>query len=130
MPRGCRMRSSTQDIPITANSPSGARASKGKETSRRGSDARRGLKEPRRQAAAVRQDRDDLLGQRETARTYTASTLGSGSAGDRPSGDGYRHSRRHLFGRRSASPQAARSAPAADSHPAPDVPAGASAPAE
>ena len=49
-------------------------------TSRRGRDARRGLKESRRQTAAVSQDRDDLLGQRETARAYTASTLGDAPA--------------------------------------------------
>src|SRR6202161_307548 len=37
-------------------------------TSRRGRAARHGLKESRRQTAAVSQDRDDLLDQRETAR--------------------------------------------------------------
>ena len=50
-------------------------------TSRRGREARRGLRQSRRETAAVSQDRDDLLGQRETARAYTASTLGSGPAG-------------------------------------------------
>jgi hypothetical protein len=50
-------------------------------TSRRGREARRGLTRSRRETAAVSQDRDDLLGQRETARAYTASTLGSGPAG-------------------------------------------------
>ncbi len=75
-------------------------------TSRRGREARHGLRESRRQTAAVSQDRDDLLGQRETARSYTASTLGTGTAGDRrPGGDGGQRSSRHLFGRRSA-PQA------------------------
>ena len=49
-------------------------------TSRRGREARRGLTRSRRETAAVSQDRDDLLGQRETARAYTASTLGSGPA--------------------------------------------------
>ena len=46
-------------------------------TSRRGSEARRGLTQSRRETAAVTEDRDDLLGQRETARAYTASTLGN-----------------------------------------------------
>ena len=50
-------------------------------TSRRGRAARSGLAQSRRETAAVSQDRDDLLGQRETARAYTASTLGNGSAG-------------------------------------------------
>jgi len=45
-------------------------------TSRRGRDARRGLKASRRETAAVSQDRDDLRGQRDTARAYTASSLG------------------------------------------------------
>ena len=46
-------------------------------TSRRGRDARRGLAQSRRETAAVSQDRDDLIGQRDTARAYTASTLGN-----------------------------------------------------
>ena len=50
-------------------------------TSRRGREARRGLTQSRRETAAASQDRDDLLGQRETARAYTASTLGNGPAG-------------------------------------------------
>jgi hypothetical protein len=102
-------------------------------TSRRGHDARRGLKESRRQTAAVSRDRDDLLDQRETARASTGSTLGDAPAGDRrPSADaGGRHGMRHLFGHRSASPPAA--APpvqAVNGHPAPDVPADASAATE
>ena len=47
-------------------------------TSRRGRDARRGLAQSRRETAAVSADRDDLRGQRDTARAYTASTLGNG----------------------------------------------------
>jgi hypothetical protein len=54
-------------------------------TSRRGREARRGLRQSRRETAAVSQDRDDLIGQRETARAYTASTLGNGPAAN---GDG------------------------------------------
>ena len=40
-------------------------------TSRRGRDARRGLARSRRETAAVSQERDDLIGQRDTARGYT-----------------------------------------------------------
>jgi hypothetical protein len=108
-------------------------------TSRRGRDARRGLRQSRRETAAVTQDRDDLIGQRDTARADTASTLGNGPAdGDShpgENGSGQR-SMRHLFGRRSASPEAAAPpAQAATGQTAPgipggDVPAGASAPSE
>jgi len=52
-------------------------------TSRRGSAARRGLKQSRRETAAASQARDDLIDQRETARAYTASAPG-GSAAERP----------------------------------------------
>jgi hypothetical protein len=45
-------------------------------TSRRGREARRGLVQSRRQTDAVTADRDDLASQRDTARAYTASTLG------------------------------------------------------
>jgi hypothetical protein len=48
-------------------------------TSRRGRDARRGLQQSRRETAAVSQDRDDLIDQRETARAYTAGDLGNGT---------------------------------------------------
>ena len=48
-------------------------------TSRRGRDARRGLSQSRQETAAVSQDRDDLIGQRDTARAYTASAPGSGT---------------------------------------------------
>ena len=40
-------------------------------TSRRGRDARRGLAQSRRETAAVSADRDDLRGQRDTARAYS-----------------------------------------------------------
>ena len=46
-------------------------------TSRRGSAARRRLKQSRRETAAASQGRDDLIGQRDTARAYTASDLGN-----------------------------------------------------
>jgi hypothetical protein len=129
-------------------------------TSRRGRAARRGLKqsqretaESREQTAAVSKDRDDLIGQRDTARAYTASTLGNGASpgnsappgNDTPPAvlnpsqdDGHRGWRR-LFGRRPVDPQAG----AADPEPpagqpaaaipsgemAADVPADAPAPA-
>ena len=105
-------------------------------TSRRGRDARRGLAQSRRETAAVSADRDDLIGQRDTARAYTASTLGNGD-GTAPNGSdpglrGPSLSER-LFARRPAHPQAA---PPAGQAPAPvpaaqpEPPAGASAPAE
>ena len=98
-------------------------------TSRRGREARSGLAQSRRETAAASQDRDDLIGQRDTARAYTASTLGSGPAGGGrdPGGDagGGQRSKWHLFGHRSASPQAAAPpAQAVNGHPAPDIPAG------
>jgi hypothetical protein len=94
-------------------------------TSRRGSAARRGLKQSRRETAAASQARDDLIDERETARAYTASALGNGMPdGDRHlSPDDGRRSGRHLFGRRSAPRQAApthRESPTGQ--PAPDVP--------
>jgi hypothetical protein len=129
-------------------------------TSRRGRAARRGLRqsqretaESRQETAAVSKDRDDLIGQRDTARAYTASTLDNGApasngappAGLDPSQDDGRRDRPRLFGRRPAPRQSA-TAPAepgagepgaAEPTPrvpaaaaAPDVPAGAPAPAE
>ena len=117
-------------------------------TSRRGRDARRGLAQSRRETAAVSADRDDLRGQRDTARAYTASTLGDdGTAPDGTAPDGTdpgsrgpsRFARR--FARRPASPRTdprtdalASQVPAAQPEPpagqAATVPAGASAPAE
>ena len=44
-------------------------------TSRRGHEARRGLRQSRRETAAVSQDRDDLIGQRDAARDHTVSTV-------------------------------------------------------
>ena len=130
-------------------------------TSRRGRAARRGLRQSQRETAqsrqetaAVSKDRDDLIGQRDTARAYTASTLGNGalpgdgaSSGNgappadlNPSQDDSRRDRPGLFGRRPAPRQPATAPaeaqagqPAPDvpaAAPAPDVPAGAPAPAE
>jgi hypothetical protein len=107
-------------------------------TSRRGRETRRGLTQSRRETAAVTQDRDDLLSQRETARAYTDSTPGNGPAGGghQPGADGDgQRSKWRLFGPRSASSQAdappaqAVNGPAPDV-PASDVPAGASAAAD
>jgi hypothetical protein len=81
-------------------------------TSRRGHEARHGLKRSRRETAAVRQDRDDLLGQRETARAHAASTLGNGDApasgGPLPAGNGHGggRGRWQLFGRGTTAPPA------------------------
>ena len=97
-------------------------------TSRRGRQARRGLTQSRRQTAAASQDRDDLLSQRETAPAYSASTLGTDPAGGgrQPGGNGGGQlGKRHPFGHRSASPQAAAApAQAVDGHPASDIRAG------
>ena len=117
-------------------------------TSRRGRDARRRLAQSRHETATVSADRDDLRGQRDTARAYTASTLGDDGTtpnGTAPNGTdpGLRRPSlfERLFARRSAPPQAdpqpdalASQAPAAQPEPRADqaatVPAGASAPAE
>jgi hypothetical protein len=109
-------------------------------TSRRGRDARRGLAQSRRETAAVSADRDDLRGQRDTARAYTASTPGDGGTAPNGTEPGLRGPSlfERLFERRPAPPQAvpqpdalASQAPAAQPEPsAGQVPAGASAPAE
>jgi hypothetical protein len=108
-------------------------------TSRRGRDARRGLAQSRRETAAVSADRDDLRGQRDTARNGTTPN------GTTPNGTdpGLRRPSlsERLLGRRPAPPQAAPQPdalasqdPAAQPEPPADqadtVPAGASAPAD
>jgi hypothetical protein len=47
-------------------------------TSRRGAQARRQLRQSRQEMAAVTQDRDDLIGQREATRDSTAGTPADG----------------------------------------------------
>ena len=93
-------------------------------TSRRGSDARRGLRQSRRETAAVSQDRDDLIDQRETARAYTASDLGNGTPRSDPHpgpGDSRRSGLR-LFGYQFAHrPAADRPPEAVNRQPAPDA---------
>ena len=82
-------------------------------TSRRGRDARRGLARSRRETAAVSADRDDLAGQRDTARAYmvhdeqrnfTASTPGGDGTARNGSDPGLRGPSlsERLFGRRPA----------------------------
>jgi hypothetical protein len=73
-------------------------------TSRRGRDARRGLRQSRQETADVSRDRDDLLDQRETARAYTASAADHGAprSDSRPGPDDSRRSGRRLLGRRPA----------------------------
>jgi hypothetical protein len=106
-------------------------------TSRRGHEARRGLKRSRRETAAVSQDRDDLLDQRETARAYAASSLGNGDApasGDPlPSGNGHgggSRGRWQLFGRGTAPQATAPPAEQVSGHPGADSPSSTSVPAE
>ena len=90
-------------------------------TSRRGREARRGLAQSRRETAAVSADRDDLIGQRDTARAYTASTLGGdGTArnGSDPGPRGPSLSER-LFGRRPLTRRPPRSQPRRPARPPP-----------
>ena len=102
-------------------------------TSRRGRDARHGLKQSRRETAAASAARDDLIGQRDTARASTASSLGDGTpgGGHQPDPSGSRWNRLHLPGRRPAPPQAAGThSQSRDAQPATDPPASAPAPAD
>jgi len=101
-------------------------------TSRRGSAARRGLRQSRQETAAAGRERDDLIDQRDTARAYTASTLGNGTpAGGRDPGPAHsRRGRLHIFGHRPAPRQGADTHPEPPaSEPAADVPADAPSPA-
>ena len=101
-------------------------------TSRRGSAARRGLKQSRLETAAASQARDDLIEERDTARAYLASAPGNGTArDDRPvNPDDGRRGRLRLFGRQSAPSHAATHPETQTGQPTTDVPAGPSAPAE
>ena len=87
-------------------------------TSRRGRAARRGLAQSRRETAAVSQERDDLISQRDTARGYTVHDEQQNSTASTPSDDGTARNgsdpglrglslSQRLFGRRPAHPQAA-----------------------
>ena len=55
-----------------------------RQSQRETAESRQETAESRQETAAVSKDRDDLIGQRDTARAYTASTLGNGA----PPGDG------------------------------------------
>ena len=108
-------------------------------TSRRGRDARRRLAQSRRETAAVSADRDDLRGQRDTARAYVASSLGDDGTAPNGADPGLRGPSlfARLFARRPAPPQPdalASQTPAAQPETpagqAAAVPAGVSAPAE
>jgi hypothetical protein len=108
-------------------------------TSRRGRAARQSLRQSRRETAAVSADRDNLIGQRDTARAYTAhdeqqnftaSTLGNGDGhASPPAGRDPRPGRPRLFTRRPAGRPETLPGQAAET-PAAQTPAAASAPAE
>jgi hypothetical protein len=89
-------------------------------TSRRGRAARQNLRESRRETAAVSQDRDDLLGQRDTA---LASTAADGTARN---GTGHRAPglARRMFARKPAATQHFAAAQSRAEVP-PEAPAGA-----
>jgi hypothetical protein len=102
-------------------------------TARRGRGASRGLRESRRDTAAASRERDDLIGQRDTARADTASTPDNGTAPQvlPPRPDANRRSRLRGFRHRSAPVQAAAThsgSPASEQ--AAGLPARAAAPAE
>ena len=100
-------------------------------TSRRGSDARRGLRQSRQETADVSRDRDDLLDQRETARAYTASAADHSAprSDSSPGPDDGGESGRHLFGRRTAPAQADAETPESpNGQVVPDAPAETTAP--
>jgi hypothetical protein len=102
-------------------------------TSRRGRAARRGLRQSRQETAAVTQDRDDLIDQRESARGPTAGKPANDTPrGDRRPGAGdSRRGRWRLFGHRSAHRRVTAVPPgSANGQPAPDAPAAAPATAE
>ena len=95
-------------------------------TARRGREARRGLKQSRRETAAANKARDDLIDQRDNSRAYAASSLGNGApgGGHQPDATGSRWNRRHLFGPRPAPQQGAGRHPESpDSQAASDRPA-------
>jgi hypothetical protein len=95
-------------------------------TSRRGSAARRGLRQSRRETAAASQERDDLIDQRDTARASHASTLTNGTAPPRPplSQASDRWSRLRDLRHRLAPAQTTARPDSSASHAASDPPAG------
>jgi hypothetical protein len=109
-------------------------------TSRRARSARQGLRQSRRETAAVTQDRDDLIEQRDTARSRTTSNLDEDSAarnGRNPRGQGMfermfarRPTLRQASPRSETLPATPASAPAPADLVSANVPVSASAPAE
>ena len=98
-------------------------------TARRGSAARRGLRQSRRETAAATQERDDLIDQRDTARASTASNL-TGDSGiavpdPRPGPAGDRWSRLRRLTDRLAPAQSSAQSPAPPDWPAAEIPASA-----
>ncbi|HUZ53995.1 MAG TPA: hypothetical protein VMU94_15905 [Streptosporangiaceae bacterium] len=92
-------------------------------TSRRGSAARRRLRQSRRETATASRERDDLIDQRDTALADTASKLGNGTspqAAPELSPNDDRWSRLRAFGQRRAPVRGA----------TPEVPADVSGPSE
>ncbi|MBS2966400.1 hypothetical protein KGA66_25385 [Actinocrinis puniceicyclus] len=71
-------------------------------TSRRGSAARRGLKQSRRETAAAAADRADLVGQRDSARAQATGAHAAGRDGPNGTGERAHHGVPHRFGHRSA----------------------------
>jgi hypothetical protein len=69
-------------------------------SSRRGREARLRLRQSRQETAAVTQDRDDLIGQRETARASAESTPANGTPRSDPDPDDSRRGGLHRSGRR------------------------------
>jgi hypothetical protein len=80
-------------------------------TSRRGGAARRELRQSRQETADVSRERDDLLGQRDTARASTAGTLGNGAPRSDPGPDDSHRGGLRLLGRRSGLRHAAAEPP-------------------
>ena len=95
-------------------------------TSRRGHVARRGLKQSRRETAAVSQVRDDLLDEREASRVAAAGGPANGAAhGSHQLEPGTSlRSRLHQFGVRLGAGPGAAASHSAPSHPAPAAAAG------
>jgi hypothetical protein len=97
-------------------------------TSRRGSAARRGLRQSRLETASASKQRDDLIDERDTARASTASNLVGDPARSRQiTPDNSLLSRLRAFGRPSAA--ATNPQPPAGSAPT-DIPAEAQVPAD
>lgn len=98
-------------------------------TSRRGSAARRDLRQSRQETAAASRDRDDLLDQRETARAYTASAPNDGTPPSEPDPGPDDSRQGRLFGHQVPPQQEAAGPPEPlNGQAVPDVPADTPAP--